>query len=157
MSLRRSGCRNRSGLPIESLEVRRLLSAQVVSVPGPSGFSPTPGNVISDGTHGYYYHYGGNYIAPIYRTDGTAAGTQSLGEVPFGDAGGADAPQQFTLASGRLFFLAAETESYALELYSVDSSDHVAKLSNFVPSGGYLPAHDLVEYRGTAYVVGWSS
>jgi ELWxxDGT repeat protein len=145
--------RQRPTRPIEPLESRRLLSSQPISPLGPNGDNG-PKDSISDGHFAYFLRYIGSYQNEVWRTDGTTAGTKKLGTLY--DSPGIN--EELIVANGRLFMTAPETESYGNELYTVDpASDQLVKISNFLPSGSYERAYDLVALNNRTYMVGWSA
>ncbi len=138
---------------VESLEPRQLLSSTDLGLAGPAGGGAT--DSVSDGTTAYYFSPGSaSYSWDIWKTDGSAAGTQKLGTI----ANANSSPNSFVLSGGKLFFLAGESGSYARELYTYDATAAaIVKLGDLSPSGSYNGANHLVAFNNKAYVIGYTN
>src|SRR5688572_23660006 len=144
-----------TGAVTEVLERRWMLATSTVSERvsdyGPGNASST--GSVSDGTYAYYWGRAqdapdGANVLGIWKTDGTAAGTTELGTVT---QSGWFQPSNFTLANGRLFFTAAESNNDGAELYIADSGG--VRSADLTGAGTHWYVSAVAELNGRVHAI----
>ena len=146
--------RNSADAIIEPLELRRLLSAQVVKdifpVAGPeyrkyeTWDSRPPGRVTQVGSLNLFSAYESRFGYELWRTDGTAAGTYMVSDLVRGEAG--SDPKGFTEFGGYAYFLAKDA------LWRTDGTSRGTTRVEVEPGASGTTALRLKALNGSLYV-----
>jgi ELWxxDGT repeat protein len=131
---------------IESLESRRLLAAQMIAdLEGGTDGSSLDSFVVA-GSIAYFIKYNDNTGPTLYKTDGTAPGTQPVFDFP---QDGEHFPGAFTAVGNRVFFTYGDA-AHGIELWSTDGTT-TAMVKDILSGTSASNPINLTDVDGTLY------
>lgn len=131
----------RCGAVCEHLEGRRLLAATMLQNIGTTTLSSNPGNAVAIGSTIYFAAQDATHGKELWKTDGTAAGTQLVKDI-FPGAGDSW-PAMLTDVNGTLFFIARGPSGHS-QLWKSDGTDAGTIALKTLPVDDGFPESPLV-------------